>query len=64
MTDYQLMLTRGILIPGDIQSKMYRRMNELDRVLSGLTPMPIDGSLDYRYIAPVSEWILNGAKNN
>jgi hypothetical protein len=64
MTDYNLMLARKVLIPGSNRSEMYVRMNEMDRVASGKASMPIIGSLPYEYIEPVSEWILNGAKNN
>lgn len=62
MTDYQLMLSRRVLVPGDTSSKMYVRMHPSPETLA--KPMPLDGFLDQARILEVEKWILDGAKNN
>lgn len=64
MTNYDLMISRGVLIPGDKMSKMFRRMNATDPGNVNLTPMPVDRFMSVDKIDAVSEWILKGAKNN
>lgn len=62
MTDYELMLTRNILIPYDVNSKMYMRMHPTPEFLT--KPMPQDGFLEQALVLEVEKWILDGAKNN
>ncbi len=64
MTDYEEMLARRVLVPGDSSSKMFSRMNADDPNLLGLTPMPLTGFLEDPLINKVKQWILDGAKNN
>jgi len=67
MTDYQEMVSKGVIIPGDLtpnNHKMYRRMNP-DAPDAGLiTPMPLDGFLTQDLTLIVEDWIKAGAKNN
>lgn len=62
MTDYQLMIDRRVLIPGDVNSKMYVRMHPNPEFLA--KPMPQDGFLMQPLILEVEKWLLDGAKNN
>ena len=62
MTDYELMLNRKVLIPGDTQSKMYVRMHPTPEFLA--KPMPQDGFLQQALIYEVERWLLSGAPNN
>lgn len=64
MTDYELMRSKGIIIPGNIESKMYYRMNPASPNYLGTSPMPLDGALDIATRKSVEQWILSGAKNN
>ncbi len=65
MTDYQLMISRGVLVPGSPTSKMFQRMNSDDPANYNLSPMPNKpGWLDLPLIKKVEAWILSGAKNN
>lgn len=61
LTDYDLMINNGVLVPGDNQSMMFRRMNE---DIPGLRTMPLDGLLPSAKRREVEMWILNGAKND
>jgi len=62
MTDYQMMISRRVLVPGDVNSKMYVRMHPTPEFLA--KPMPQDGFLEQPKILEVEKWILDGAKNN
>jgi hypothetical protein len=72
MTDYQMMLSKGIVVPADfdptgvapMQSKMYRRTNANDPINFNLTPMPLQGGLDVDQRSLIEAWIRAGAKNN
>jgi hypothetical protein len=67
MTDYQDMVNRGIIVPGDRVAedhKMYRRMNADSPNLAGLQSMPLDGFLPFDQVDLVNQWILDGADNN
>jgi hypothetical protein len=64
MTDYELMKSKGVIIPGDIESKMFYRMNPASPNYLGTSPMPLDGALDIVSRKAVEQWILSGAKNN
>ncbi len=65
ITDYDQMISRGILIPNDPMSLMFRRTNSQDKINEGISPMPANGGLDDLTERPkIREWILNGAKNN
>lgn len=67
MTNYQDMVNRRIIIPGDPvgnNHKMYRRMNADAPNIEGLQPMPLDQFLTRDLVQLVEQWILNGAKNN
>jgi len=67
MTNYQDMVNRRIIIPGDPvgnNHKMFRRMNADAPNIEGLQPMPLDQFLTRDLVQFVEQWILNGAKNN
>jgi hypothetical protein len=67
MTNYQDMVNRRIIIPGDPNGnnhKMFRRMNADAPNIEGLQPMPLDQFLTRDLVQFVEQWILNGAKNN
>jgi hypothetical protein len=64
ITDYELMISRGILKPGDTTSLMYRRTNSQDPINYGLSPMPANGGLSDTDRELIRQWILSGAKNN
>lgn len=65
ITDYEQMISRGILIPFDENSLMFRRTNSQDESNKGLSPMPANGGLDDLVERPnIRNWILKGAKNN
>lgn len=64
MTDYELMLSRGVLIPSDPMSKMFRRMDANNPMEGFPDPMPRDGYMDLEKILIIKDWILKGAKNN
>lgn len=61
LSDYDLMIENGVLIPYDVNSKMFLRMNA---VVPGLRPMPLGGLLREDLRSQVENWILNGAKND
>lgn len=61
LSDYDLMIENGVLIPGDVNSKMFQRMNA---IVPGLRPMPLGGLLSTPDRQRVQNWILNGAKND
>ncbi len=63
MTDHQMMLDRRVLIPRDVNSKMYVRMHPNPEFLN--KPMPQDGFLqDGNKILEVEKWIMQGALDN
>jgi hypothetical protein len=64
ITDYELMMSRQIVIPFDIMSKMYRRTNSQDPINFGLSPMPANGGLSATDRDLIANWILSGAKDN
>jgi len=64
ITDYELMLSKKILIPFDTTSLMYRRTNSQDPINFGLSPMPANGGLSDTDRDLIRQWILTGAKNN
>jgi hypothetical protein len=61
LSDYDLMIENGVLVPYDVNSKMFLRMNA---VVPGLRPMPLGGLLREEIRFQVENWILNGAKND
>ena len=61
LSDYDLMIENEVLVPNDVNSKMFLRMNA---IVPGLRPMPLNGLLDPRFRRVVESWILNGAKND
>ena len=64
IADYEQMISRGILIPGDPMSEMYRRTNSQDPINIGKSPMPANGGLSPEDRDLIKQWILSGAKNN
>lgn len=62
MTDYELMIKNQVLIPGDVSSKMFLRMNPTPEYLG--KPMPLDGFLTPDKRLEVQLWIQAGAPNN
>lgn len=67
MTDYQLMVDKGIIVPGnsDVNAhKMYRRMNPDAPDAGTVSPMPLKGYLSQDQTLIVEDWIKAGAKNN
>lgn len=62
MTDYDLMIANQVLIPGDVNSKMFLRMNPTPDYLG--KPMPLDGFLTPDKRLEVQLWIQAGAPNN
>lgn len=64
MTSYEDMINKGVLIPGNVASKMYRRMDKNDPNLENLTAMPLSGYLPSLEANAVKNWILFGAKND
>ena len=62
--EYNFMKSKGVVIPGDIESKMFYRMNPASPNYLGTSPMPLDGALDIVSRKAVEQWILSGAKNN
>lgn len=63
MSNYALMIQKGVLIPNDPNSKMYMRMNPNNNQ-QNLRPMPLNGFLETQLTREVERWILNGALNN
>lgn len=61
LSDYDLMIENGVLIPGSAASMMFRRM---DSIIPGLRPMPLTGLLSSEERRKVESWILRGAKND
>jgi hypothetical protein len=67
MTDYRMMVTKGVIVPGDLtpnNHKMFRRMNPDAPGAGTITPMPLDGFLTQDLTIFVEDWIKAGAKNN
>lgn len=62
MTDHELMIKNGVLVPGDVSSKMYMRMHPTPEFLG--KPMPLNGFLTQDKILEVELWIKAGAPNN
>ena len=62
MTDYELMIANQVLIPFDVNSKMFLRMNPTPDYLG--KPMPLDGFLTPDKRLEVQLWIQAGAPNN
>ncbi|MFZ3231315.1 MAG: hypothetical protein WA160_13990 [Pseudobdellovibrio sp.] len=62
MTDYEWMLQKRVVIPGDVNSKMYARMHDSGNTL--VKPMPFDGFLPQALVLEVERWLLDGALNN
>lgn len=62
MTDYALMIKNGVLVPGDVSSKMYLRMRPTPEFLG--KPMPLNGFMTQDKILEVELWIKAGAPNN
>lgn len=62
ITDYDLMIANKILIPGDVNSKMFVRMHPTPEFLA--KPMPLNGFLTADKILEVELWIKAGAPNN
>jgi hypothetical protein len=62
MTDYEMMIARRVVIPFDVNSKMYFRMHPTPEFLA--KPMPQDGFRNQLEIHDVADWILQGAKND
>lgn len=67
MTNYQEMVTKGVIVPGDSianNHKMFRRMNPDTPEAGTITPMPLDDYLSQDLRDAVESWIISGAKNN
>lgn len=62
MTAYDWMIRNRVVIPNDVNSKMYVRMHDTGDSLA--KPMPFDGFLPTPMILEVERWLLNGALNN
>ncbi len=62
MTDHELMIKNGVLVPGDLTSKMYLRMHPTPEFLG--KPMPLNGFLTPDKVLEVELWIRAGALNN
>ncbi|MCB0367571.1 MAG: hypothetical protein KDD68_19375, partial [Bdellovibrionales bacterium] len=61
ITNWQLMIDNNILIPYNINSKAFVRMNS---EIPGLPPMPFTGLLETEKRRSVQDWIMTGAQNN
>lgn len=61
ITDWQSLIDNRILIPYDINSKAFVRMNS---ETPGLPPMPFAGLLETEKRRAVQDWIMTGALNN
>jgi hypothetical protein len=64
MTDYDSMRAKGIVIPNNVDSLMYARMNPSSPLFLFTSPMPIEGQLPVDLRKEVEKWLLNGALNN
>lgn len=67
MTNYQMMVDKGIIVPGNSDPnthKMFRRMNPDAANVGSITPMPLKGYLLQDQTIQVEDWFLGGAKNN
>lgn len=62
MTDYDWMIRNRVVVPNDVNSKMYVRMHDTGDTL--VKPMPFDGFLPSPMVLEVERWLLNGALNN
>lgn len=63
ITNYEQMVRKGILRPGDTNNSiMFLRM-DADNIV-GLDPMPLTGLIDPALRFEVKQWILQGALNN
>ncbi|MCB0421902.1 MAG: hypothetical protein KDD61_12960 [Bdellovibrionales bacterium] len=61
LTDYKEMIDHNVLIPGDVNSKMFVRMNV---EAQNTDTMPLTGLLPTHMRKEVEKWIADGAKNN
>ncbi|MCB0363029.1 MAG: hypothetical protein KDD35_09910, partial [Bdellovibrionales bacterium] len=61
ITDYHGLIENNVLIPYDVNSKAFARMNS---ETPGLPPMPFTGLLETAKRRAVQDWIMSGAKNN
>ncbi|MEN0059093.1 MAG: c-type cytochrome domain-containing protein, partial [Bdellovibrio sp.] len=64
ISNYEEMISRGVLVPGSTTSKMFRRINPMDPDWANLQPMPRTGPMEDSYIRAVQKWIEAGAPNN
>lgn len=64
MTNYDLMRTRGIIIPYNVDSLMFARMNPGSAKFDYSNPMPKEGQLPIELRKEVENWIKAGAPNN
>ncbi|MBX9766146.1 MAG: hypothetical protein K2X47_02655, partial [Bdellovibrionales bacterium] len=64
MTNYALMISKGVVVPNSVDSLMYSRMNPSSPAYQFNSPMPIEGALPVEYRKEVETWLLNGAANN
>lgn len=64
MTNYDLMRQKNVIIPYQLESKMYYRMNPNSPNYIQADPMPRQRILDSNERSLVEKWILNGAKND
>lgn len=62
MTDYDWMIRNRVVVPNDVNSKMYVRMHDSGNTL--IKPMPFDGFLPTPQVLEVERWLLSGALNN
>jgi len=63
MSDYDLMVSRRVLVPGSpLSSEMFTRLNP--PLNQNIQRMPIDGPLELYKSSAIENWILNGALNN
>ncbi len=61
ISNYEEMIQNRVLVPGDISSKMFVRMNS---AVPGVATMPLTGLLPVYLRKQVEDWILNGARND
>lgn len=61
LTDFKEMIDNNVLIPGDVNSKMFVRMNV---EAQNTDTMPLTGLLPSYMRKEVENWIADGAKNN
>lgn len=64
ITDYQGMIDKKVVVPFQVESKMYIRMNPSSPQFDTTRQMPRNRPLDVELRKEVEAWILNGAPNN